>query len=231
MAEFFSEITSPGYKNVNELAVVRNRLHSSQTLFGDLNAEILILLQDSANWETFAEFKNKEQDFFRHDSSRLTNKKLTNLFNRKFAVDIDGENAENCGLFCANIVWLLKQGNMSARLEKRRNVVEACRPIFDETIQSLGNLKLIIAFGKDTFKSISELVGLKPQRWPSAISNRSFFEIKYKGRSFGLCTAPHPAARGSFRERISPHDADPWGQDLQAWVNYVAEKKEFNCNY
>jgi len=224
-AAYFSEVSFPGYKNVNELSTVINRLHSSQTLFGDQNAEILILLQDSANWETFFKYKQDKEDFFRHDPTRITNKKLTKLFSRQFDVDVHGVNAEKCGLFSANIVWLLKQGNMSTRLEKRRNVVEACRPIFEETIQSLSNLKLIIAFGKDTFRSISELVGLKPQKWTDAISGRSFFDISYKGRTFALCTVPHPAARGAYRESLSPNEVDPWGQDLESWINYITAKK------
>lgn len=220
-AAYFSEISCDGYKNVNDLAVVRNRLHSSQTLFGDTNAEILVLLQDSANWETFQECLIKDSDFFRHHPKRITNKRLVELFGRKYDVDVYGKNATNCGLFCANIVWLLKQGNMSSSLKGRRQVVEACRPVFDETIQSLPNLRLVVAFGKDTFSSACELLGVRAANWSDAVTNRTVTEVIYKDQRFGLCTVPHPAARGRCRENLSPHEDDPWGADINVWTNYI----------
>jgi hypothetical protein len=221
VAANFADISCEGYKNVNDLGVVHNRLHSSQTLFGDPNAEILVLLQDSANWETFEECLKQDKDFFRHHPNRITNKRLAELFSRKFDVDAFGSNAATCGLFCANIVWLLKQGNMSASLRGRRHVVKACQPVFDETIKSLPNLKLIVAFGKDTFSSACELLGLQLESWRDAVKNRTIFEVFYKNQRFGLCTVPHPAARGRYRENLSPTEDDPWGADMIVWTSYV----------
>jgi hypothetical protein len=221
VAANFADISCEGYKNVNDLAVVQSRLHSSQTLFGDTNAEILVLLQDSANWETFEECLKQDQDFFRHHPNRITNKRLAELFSRKFDVDASGSNSTTCGLFCANVVWLLKQGNMSASLRGRRHVVKACQPVFDETIKSLPNLKLVVAFGKDTFSSACELLGLQLGNWRDVVTNRTVIEVFYKNQTFGLCTVPHPAARGRFRESLSPTEDDPWGGDIISWMSYV----------
>ena len=63
-AKNFAHLKVNGYKNVNEIKLINNRLHSIQTLFGDLNAKILILLHNPTNFFFLLQIIKKKKRFF-----------------------------------------------------------------------------------------------------------------------------------------------------------------------
>ena len=103
------------------------------------------------------------------------------LFRSFDLVDIKGFNAKSCGLFAANIIWLLRD-DLNKNILKNNtdnSLIRECRPVFFETIESLKNLKLIIAFGQIPYYACENYFGFKADLKRDILNNRKKL-IKYK---------------------------------------------------
>lgn len=223
-AKNFAHLKVNGYKNVNEIKLINNRLHSIQTLFGDLNAKILILLHNPTNFFFYYKLSKKKKDFFRHDENSVTNINLVKIFKPNFElVNIKGSNARTCGLFAANIIWLLRD-DLNKNIKKNNpdnSLIRECRTVFFETIDSLKNLKLIIAFGHVPYYACENYFGFKVDLKKDILNNRKKL-IKYKNKSFFIVPAPSPSPRAKFfSERIWINQEQEWQRSMSAWTKLI----------
>ena len=181
------------YLNPNNFQDMSNRLHVCETLFGDFDAKLMILLQDAADEQTLLNQKKKTPESpLRHNPEIRTNKKLIVWLKDYFNVDIDGVNAKNCGVYLANAVWLIKKGYvMRAPIRKKKAVLIECSPVLDATIANLKNLRLIMTFGQIAYESIALKFKIT-LTWHEALKQEG--AIKVEGYVVGAF--PHPAARG-----------------------------------
>ena len=180
------------YRNPNEFQDMSNRLHVCETLFGDFNAKLMILLQDAADEETLIAHKISTPDNpLRHDPKIGTNKKLVKWLERHFPVDIEGRNAKSCGVYYANAIWLIKKGgDISSPIYELSKVLKACEPVLDDTINNLKQLKLVLAFGKPAYLALKQRFSIK-ETWKEALTNNTLIDV---GRQFKIGAINHPRA-------------------------------------
>lgn len=193
---------SEHYKNPNSYQNMQKRLHVCETLFGDFNAEVMILLQDAADTDTLDVNKKKfPEEPLRHGKNVMTNLKLVKWLSPYFGSDkinIEGTNANNCGVYYANAVWLIKKGSsMRAPIRSNRDVLEVCRPVLYATVQNLPNLKLVLSFGKKAYDSL-RLAYKLDLNWIEASKT---LETQELSSGIKVAALNHPAA--SVAERVS----------------------------
>jgi len=180
------------YLNPNEFQGMSNRLHVCETLFGDFNAKLMILLQDAADEETLLNQKKlTPENPLRHSPKIGTNKKLVKWFKEYFKVDIEGSNAKECGIYYANAIWLIKKGgNISSPINLQNDVLEVCEPVLDATISNLKELKLILAFGKSAFLALKRKFNIH-ESWEDALRKNLLIDV---GKGFKVGAINHPRA-------------------------------------
>ena len=145
----FEQLKLEGYRNINELYKQDSQLHACETLFGDWNAEVMVLAQDAANFNTLKKLIDADsKNPFRHSPTNNTNKNLYNILFSLNRFDI-GEfckpNNRNCGLYYANAIWLLKESDsMSGAITNQKDAYKVNKCIFEATLNNLPNLKLIL---------------------------------------------------------------------------------------
>ena len=191
------------YRNPNEFQDMSKRLHVCETLFGDFNAKLMVLLQDAADENTILQQKQLESiNPLRHSPKIGTNKKLVKWLGEYFPIDIEGSNAKNCGIYYANAVWLIKKGgNISSPIHQPRKVVEACAPVLEATINNLANLKLILAFGKSAYLALKQKFNIQVS-WDEALHSNALIDV---GKGFKIGAINHPRASvpsATTQERI-----------------------------
>lgn len=187
------------YLNPNEFQDMSNRLHVCETLFGDFNAKLMILLQDAADEQTLLnQKKSTPENALRHSPKIGTNKKLVKWLKEYFEVDIEGSNAKECGIYYANAIWLIKKGaNISSPIHLQNDVLEVCEPVLDATITNLKELKLILAFGKSAFLALKGKFNIR-ESWEDALSKNLLIDV---GRGFKVGAINHP--RASVRSLVT----------------------------
>lgn len=183
------------YLNPNELGDMSDRLHVCESLFGDLNAKVMILLQDAADEATLRVLKNASQSNpLIHGQNFLTNERLVTWFGNFFKdknIEITGANSKNCGIYYANAVWLIKKGGgVGFPIRKRKAVLLECQPVLDATIQNLKELKVILAFGDVAFEALALKLNIK-DTWHEALANNKLIPVG----DFLIGTLYHPANR------------------------------------
>lgn len=197
----FAHLKVDGYRNINELYPQYDQLHACETLFGDFDAEVMVLAQDAANYDRLRELKEREpaKNPFRHGEKVKTNINLFRLMSPYFDLgDYSQPNSSKCGLYYANAVWLLKDTkNMSGSIALEKEVFQKCNEVFDATISNLKNLKLIITMGEKAFHFLKN-------RYPKDI-NANWSEVALKGgvdkfthngREYMMASIYHPGALG-----------------------------------
>ncbi len=189
----------PEYRNINEIVTINDRLHMCETLFGDLNAELMVLGQDGAPFEVMNRlvvFNEEGANGYRHGPDVQTNINLIKcLSNYTAKYKVDGNiGPKTCGVFYANAVWLLKEGeNMDAPLRRLTSVLRKCTPVMQATIEGLPNLKLIIAFGKVAYESLRLIDPSLNQNWREMVDGRAVCNAKLFGNNVKIGTVLHPS--------------------------------------
>lgn len=180
------------YRNPNEFQNMSDRLHVCETLFGDFNAKLMILLQDAADEDTLLNQKKLTPESpLRHSPQIGTNKKLVKWFKDYFQVDIEGSNAKGCGIYYANAIWLIKKGSdISSPIYLQDKVLKVCEPVLDATIGNLKELKLILAFGKSAFLALKGKFNIQ-ESWEDALKKNQLIDV---GRRFKIGAINHPRA-------------------------------------
>ena len=185
------------YLNPNKFQDMSSRLHVCETLFGDFNAKLMILLQDAADEESLRnQQKLTPQSPLRHNPKIRTNKKLVSWLNDYFNVNIEGSNAANCGIYYANAVWLIKKGaSISSPIFAKSNVLKTCEPVLDATINNLKELKLILAFGSSAYLALKSKFNIDLS-WKEALEKNMLIDV---GKSFKIGVINHPRASVSSK--------------------------------
>jgi hypothetical protein len=184
-----------GYRNINEIYEQQNQLHCCETLFGDYEASVLVLLQDAANFDRLNNLYIKTgHNPFRHDPTVETNKNLFRFLKPYFPLgqSVVEPNNRSCGVFYANAVWLLKEAaDMQGDLRGDDGDLE----IFLATLDNLPNLKLIIACGQVPFNLVCSAQNQLLPKW-SEFRGKQVAEISIRGRQLLLGSTFHPGRRG-----------------------------------
>jgi hypothetical protein len=192
------------YLNPNKLQDMSDRLHVCETLFGDFDARVLVLLQDAADVDSLLVSRDlsPSRPVLSHSEKALTNKRLVSWFKDFFPVSIDGSNAQHCGIYYANAVWLLKlNGGMSGPLPQKSKVLETCGPVLSATLQNLERLELILAFGRHSYSALCRLFPLT-RSWEEALISTEPEEVIHLGRKLEVLGLNHPAARISQKIQV-----------------------------
>jgi len=192
------------YINPNELMLMSNQLHLCESLFGDWNARVCLLLQDPADVDSLRKFqKETGRPILSHSPKVATNKRLVewlNKFEMYSQLDIEGRLSKSCGLYYANAVWFLKrEGKMGAPLRQRTRVIEESSEMLVTTITQLKELELIIAFGGVAYQALQNIFDLKPT-WPKVLESSNLISAQTNQRSFLIGVTNHPKARGVSKD-------------------------------
>lgn len=193
----FTNIQCHGYKNINEIIRVDDRLHISETLYGDHDAEIMLLGQDGAHFSRIKELVIREGSAgYRHGPNVKTNLNLqyclSSYLNKRFADPLN-VTSKDCGIFYANSIWLLKDcDSMSGGIKNKNKVLKECEPIFEETMKSLSNLKCIITLGKISYEYLCSMCPDLNPHWNEALS-LPVSRVKICKRSVIVGAVKHPS--------------------------------------
>lgn len=184
------------YINPNDLERMQYQLHVCESLFGDWNARVCLLMQDAADVESLLKFQTiTDRPVLSHNPSAITNKRLVKWLSKHQDfpyVNINGHHSKSCGVYYANAVWYLKKaGGMSAPLKQRHLAITESQKILSTTIAQLQHLELIIAFGKVAYEAL-QLQFQIDMPWREVLEQKNLI---YKNRLLiGVTT--HPVARG-----------------------------------
>ena len=194
----FKDLNLAGYKNINDLHPQKDQLHCCETLFGDPQAEALLLAQDAADYPKFEALKLVDgRNPFRHDPKWATNKNLFKYLSPYFDIGESTEvpNNKNCKLYYANAIWLLKQkGGAQGKIVNENDALTICLPVLKATIQSLPSLRLILALGEKAYKTIQMLDPSLPS-W-GAIKCSESVKANIYGKEILVASTYHPGNRG-----------------------------------
>lgn len=208
----FEYLKLEGYRNINELHKQDSQLHACETLFGDWNAEVMVLAQDAANFNTLKKLIDADsKNPFRHSPTNNTNK---NLYNILFSLNLfdlgtyEIPNNKKCGLYYANAIWLLKDSDgMSGSITKTQEAYIANRKVFDATVSNLPKLKLILTLGAHSFNFINFFYGNQISNdWHQSVQERKINEIKIGERNLLVGSIYHTSNRGMIaRAKANGH--------------------------
>ena len=205
-ASDFADISVPGYGNINEIFLQKNQLHACETLFGDPNAEMMILAQDAADYKKFeTDFLKTGINPYRHDASWPTNKNLFSFLKPFFNVgeSVSNPNSKSCGVYYANAIWLLKKdGGAQGPIVNSDAVIRECSKVFEATIENLPNLKLIIALGAKAHEFLLFNSSGLPSSWRKAREDGPSI-CKVLGKEILIGCTHHTGARGIVNRAIS----------------------------
>ena len=198
----FKHVQLEGYRNINELYEQDSQLHACETLFGDWNAEVMILAQDAANFSTLKKLKDTDhRNPFRHSPTNNTNKNLHDILsglNRFDMGEFCSPNNRNCGLYYANAIWLLKDSrDMSGAITNRQLVYKKNYEIFLATLSNLPNLKLILTLGELSFSFVRNFFNQQiDQSWHLAVKNWQLHKVIIGNQKIHIGAIYHASNRG-----------------------------------
>ena len=225
----FRQTNAVGYRNINEIYEQHDQLHCCETLFGDYEASVLVLLQDAANFDRLNKLYIKTgQNPFRHDPKVETNKNLFRFLKPYFRLgkSVADPNNRSCGVFYANAVWLLKDAaDMQGDLRGDDGDLE----IFLATLDSLPNLKLIIACGLVPYNLVCSAQNQLLPKW-SDFRGGQVTKVAIRNRDFILGSTFHPGRRGvnwryKFSNAHALSGADLLEQDFSCILESAGFKK------
>jgi hypothetical protein len=201
--EFFLNEKVDGYRNINEIYIQKNQLHACETLFGDWNAEIMILAQDAANFDTFQKIQliSPNSNPFHHVEKVKTNQNIFELLKSLSIFNLGSytkPNNKNCGVYYANAIWLLKESKgMSGNIINKDKIFDSSKKVFEATVNNLKNLKLVITLGEKSFQFLkhsfpNDLI----TTWPKVVTNNEINLLKTSQKSIYVASIYHPSIRG-----------------------------------
>jgi len=200
--ESFKHLKLKGYRNINELFVQDSQLHACESLFGDWNAEVMILAQDAANFSSLKLLLDEEKtNPFRHSSSNRTNINLHTILsslNRFNMGDFYKPNNRNCGLYYANAIWLLKDSvGMSGAITSKEDAYKVNQEVFVATLENLKNLKIILTLGEHSYNFIKQFFTNQiSSDWHTSVKKNTLHEVYIENSRFFIGSIYHTSNRG-----------------------------------
>ena len=198
----FEHLNLEGYRNINELYKQDSQLHACETLFGDWNAEVMVLAQDAANFNTLKKLIDTDnKNPFRHSHTNNTNINLYNILfslNRFDMGEFCKPNNRNCGLYYANAIWLLKESEgMSGAITNKEMAYKINQEVFAETLKNLKKLKLIVTLGEHSFNFIKHFFKKQIELdWHSTVKERIVHKVHGKNSFYDFCSLYHTSNSG-----------------------------------
>lgn len=199
----FADLNLEGYGNINELYKQHSQLHACETLFGDWNAEIMVLAQDAANFNTFKKikFNDDKNNPFRHTPNNRTNINLYEVLkslNRYNLGSYEQPNNKNCGIYYANAIWLLKDSkDMSGAITNTKDSYVLNGKVFEATLDNLSNLKIILTLGRHSFNFVKQFFNDQIIfDWHQTVNDRKIHSVNYKVSTYFVCSIYHTSIRG-----------------------------------
>jgi hypothetical protein len=199
----FEHLNLEGYRNINELYKQRNQLHACETLFGDWNAEVMLLAQDPANFNKLKKLHKNcpSRNPYHHDPKIRTNQNLFKLMNSLDQFNLgtyDSPNNHNCGLYYANAIWLLKDSDsMSSSITSTTNAYKVNESVFEATLKNLPKLKLIVTLGEHAFNFTKFFfMNQVTQNWHQSVTERTIHKVQHDGFFYFIGSIYHTSTRG-----------------------------------
>jgi hypothetical protein len=198
----FENLKLEEYRNINELYKQHSQLHACETLFGDWNAELMILAQDAANFNTFQKMKMKDdKNPFRHTPENRTNKNLYEVLkslNRYNLGLYPQPNNKNCGIYYANAIWLLKDSkDMSGAIKHTKKSYEQNGKVFEATLENLSKLKIILTLGQLSFNFVQQFFNDQIKLdWHQTVKDRKIHSVRHKDSTYLIFSIYHTSVRG-----------------------------------
>lgn len=193
---------APDYTNIWELLPNEKKLYGTETLFGDWDGELLILLQDfSTRKEVARRITVGDPNPYRHDPTIRTNRRLEVLA----APFRKGGDHRTCGiLYGSALVGLLKEGDsLSSGLGRWHSVLEYAQKVLLWTLGQMPNVKKVACCGKIAWETATTAHGLKGLGWRTHLERR----IPVDAGKVLLYTHRHPVNR----------DPASWTLALEEW--------------
>lgn len=198
----FKHVELEGYRNINELYEQDSQLHACETLFGDWDAEVMILAQDAANFSTLKKLKDaNNKNPFRHNSENKTNYNLYQVMASLNLFELGSyeiPNNKKCGLYYANAIWLLKDSDgMSGSITKTKEAYKENKKVFDATISNLPKLKIILTLGSHSFNFMKFFYGNQfDNDWHQSVKERKVNAVQIGARNLFIGSIYHTSNRG-----------------------------------
>jgi restriction system protein len=148
----------PGYKCIGDYhagAYECNLVSPYTKTAGNVNAEIMVMLQDWASDEVLCGPFHEPSANLGHTPSRPTNRNLTKLLNTIFGLTLRD-------IYGTNLFPFIKLGGMSASIPKTA-LLAAARQFAIPQIRIV-NPKLVICLGLVTFNALREATNLGPSQ-------------------------------------------------------------------
>ena len=193
----------PEYGNINDIVTIDDRLHMCETLYGDLNAKVMVLGQDGAHFGNMQALVRAEgAPGYRHGENVQTNINLIECLSEYTRTRVDGSiDPKDCGVFYANAVWLLKNGDgMAARLPRLMSVLRECAPVMKATIEGLPKLELIIAMGNVAYRSLRLADNRLNGNWQNLVENRTVCDANLFCKPVKVAAVLHPSPLSGGRD-------------------------------
>lgn len=181
---------APGYTNIWELLPHEKKLYGTETLFGDWDGELLILLQDfSTRQEIEQRITAGDTNPYRHDPDIKTNRRLE-VCAAHFSRGLD---PRTCGiLYGSALVGLLKEGDsLSSGLGKWHSVLAYAQEVLAWTLGQMPAVKMVACCGKVAWETATTTHGLKGLDWRTYLERR----IPVKAGKVLLFAQRHPVNR------------------------------------
>ena len=198
----FIALQQVGYRNINELQKQQDQLHACETLFGDWNADVMILAQDAANYNTLKKMKDESHvNPFRHSPKNKTNQNLYKVMDslKRFNLGTyEDPNNRNCNLYYANAIWLLKDSkDMSGAITNTKESYVKNGEVFKATLANLKNLKLIVTLGEHSFKFLQNFFhGQISSNWHETVTASKTHKVQHLDKSYLVGSIYHTSIRG-----------------------------------
>jgi hypothetical protein len=132
---------------------------------GNVDAEIMILLQDWSSDESLRESCDEETANLGYTPSLPTNKTLINLLHKTFELPL-------YDIYATNLFPFVKQGRMSDRIPQRDLIAAALKFALPQV--RIVSPKLVICLGLVTFNALRQACHWNPCRTLSAVIESPF---------------------------------------------------------
>jgi hypothetical protein len=199
---YFRAFRNSDYKNMYEVPGYETeaRVFGTESLYGDWEAEVLLLAQDFAPWRTIEDrLAYDPTDAFRagcrcKDGAKFLGVRSNETLVQHYVSELPPETRL---LYGSARGGLMRLGDKDPGLKEIRRVY--CVPLLDFVIARLPNLRAIVSLGKEAWRVMGDLSG-RTVDFRSA--RDAAWTIEYRGVS--CFAAAHP------RVFFSSHGREPW---------------------
>lgn len=162
LPDWLRSFRTPNYTNIYELIPEENRLYGTESLFGDWDAEVLLLAKDFGTSQLVRErMAAGDSRPYRHEDKPRHLGYLTNRNLLEFATPLGGTL-----LYGSAMVGLLRNdGETSGWLRDRSAVKEFVTAALQFTLTNMPRLRAVACLGVDAWSFSAQLFDTDPQAW------------------------------------------------------------------